>query len=224
MKKQKTTPVGHHAGLQKIHVIFCGIRELTKGYGGVSLTHPSRRGSTWACEKTLIFRRKCKMKLFKKLAAAMLAAALALTMVGCGGRNSLTDQIKDVLADFIAMQGDEITYSKELDALAAKLVAEADKAAAKPENKDKTVLNLLIDKEVVKAAGIDAAQETYIVSAAENYKLLSSTANKQKAVLIAEMLMANGKQIGSGELEKLSNLGLAMGKINGKEYIVVLVN
>ena len=164
------------------------------------------------------------MKLFKKLAAAMLAAALALTMVGCGGRNSLTDQIKDVLADFIAMQGDEFTYSKELDALAAKLVAEADKAAAKPENKDKTVLNLLIDKEVVKAAGIDAAQETYIVSAAENYKLLSSTANKQKAVLIAEMLMANGKQIGSGELEKLSNLGLAMGKINGKEYIVVLVN
>ena len=96
------------------------------------------------------------MKLFKKLAAAMLVAALALTMVGCGGRNSLTDQIKDVLADFIAMQGDEITYSKELDALAAKLVAEADKAAAKPENKDKTVLNLLIDKEVVKAAGVDA--------------------------------------------------------------------
>lgn len=164
------------------------------------------------------------MKLFKKLAAAMLAAVLALTMVGCGGRNSLTDQIKNVLADFIAMQGDEITYSKELDALAAKLVAEADKAAAKPDNKGKTVLDLLIDKEVVKAAGIDAAQETYIVSAAENYKLLSSTANKQKAVLIAEMLMANGKQIGSGELEKLSNLGLAMGKINGKEYIVVLVN
>ncbi len=164
------------------------------------------------------------MKLFKKLAAAMLVAALALTMVGCGGRNSLTDQIKDVLADFIAMQGDELTYSKELDALAAKLVAEADKAAAKTENKDETVLELLIDKEVVKAAGIDAAQETYIVSAAENYKLVSNTANKQKAVLIAEMLMGNGKVIGGGDLEKLSNLGLAMGKINGKEYIVVLLN
>ena len=164
------------------------------------------------------------MKLFKKLAAAVLVAALALTMVGCGGRNSLTDQIKDVIADFYAMEDKDVTNKKELDALAAKLVAEADKAAAKPENKDKTVLNLLIDKEVVKAAGIDAAQETYIVSAAENYKLLSSTANKQKAVLIAEMLMANGKQIGSGELEKLSNLGLAMGKINGKDYIVVLVN
>ena len=164
------------------------------------------------------------MKLFKKLAAAMLAAALALTMVGCGGRNSLTDQIKDVIADFYAMENEDITNKKELDELAAKLVAEADKAAAKPENKDKPVLELLTGEEVVKAAGIDAAQETYIVSAAENYKLLSSTANKQKAVLIAEMLMANGKQIGSGELEKLSNLGLAMGKINGKEYIVVLVN
>lgn len=164
------------------------------------------------------------MKLFKKLAAAMLVAALALTMVGCGGRNSLTDQIKDVLADFIAMQGDEITYSKELDALAAKLVAEADKAAAKPENKDKTVLNLLIDKEVVKAAGIDAAQETYIVSAAENYKLLSSTANKQKAVLIAlELVDSESEQIGNGRRDA-NSYGLAMGKINGKEYFVMLMN
>lgn len=164
------------------------------------------------------------MKLFKKLAAAVLVAALALMMVGCGGRNSLLDQVKNVIADFYAMENEELTNKKELDALAAKLMAEADKAAAKPENKDKPVLELLTGEEVVKAAGIDAAQETYIVSAAENYKLLSSTANKQKAVLIAEMLMANGKQIGSGELEKLSNLGLAMGKINGKEYFVMLMN
>ena len=164
------------------------------------------------------------MKLFKKLAAAVLVAALALTMVGCGGRNSLTDQIKDVIADLYAMEGEDLTNKNELDALAAKLMAEADKAAAKAENKGITVLDLLTDDAVVTAAGIDAAQETYIVSAAENYKLVSNTANKQQAVLIAEMLMTNGKQIGSGELEKLSNLGLAMGKINGKDYIVVLVN
>ena len=129
-----------------------------------------------------------------------------------------------MIADLYAMEGEDLTNKNELDALAAKLMAEADKAAAKAENKGITVLDLLTDDAVVTAAGIDAAQETYIVSAAENYKLLSSTANKQKAVLIAEMLMANGKQIGSGELEKLSNLGLAMGKINGKDYIVVLVN
>ena len=164
------------------------------------------------------------MKLFKKLAAAVLVAALALMMVGCGGRNSLLDQVKNVIADFYAMENEELTNKKELDELAAKLMAEADKAAAKAENKGITVLDLLTDDAVVTAAGIDAAKETYRVSAVENYKLLSSTANKQKAVLIAEMLMANGKQIGSGELEKLSNLGLAMGKINGKDYIVVLVN
>lgn len=164
------------------------------------------------------------MKLFKKLAAAMLVAALALTMVGCGGRNSLTDQIKDVLADFIAMQGDEITYSKELDALAAKLVAEADKAAAKPENKDKTVLNLLTDEKVVKAAGIDAATETYRVSAVENYKLLSSTVSKEKALLFAlELTDSESEQIGSGVLNP-NSYGLAMGKINGKEYFVMLMN
>ena len=163
------------------------------------------------------------MKLFKKLAAAVLVAALALMMVGCGGRNSLLDQVKIVIADFYAMENEELTNKKELDALAAKLMAEADKAAAKPENKDKPVLELLTDEKVVKAAGIDAAQETYIVSAAENYKLVSNTANKQKAVLIAEMLMTNGKQIGSGRRDA-NSYGLAMGKINGKEYFVMLMN
>ena len=44
MKKHKTTPVGHHAGLQKIHVIFCGIRELTKGYGGGKLNSSKPEG------------------------------------------------------------------------------------------------------------------------------------------------------------------------------------
>ena len=44
MKKQKTTLVGYHAGLQKIHVIFCGIRELTKEYGGGKLNSSKPEG------------------------------------------------------------------------------------------------------------------------------------------------------------------------------------
>lgn len=159
------------------------------------------------------------MKLFKKLAAAMLVAALALTMVGCGGRNSLMDQIKDVIADVYAMKDEELTNKKELDALAAKLMAEADKA----ENKDKTVLELLTDKEVVKDAGIDAATETYRVSVAENYKLLSSTANKEKAMMLALELTNSSEKIGKG-LQDPNSYGLAMGKINGKEYFVMLMN
>ena len=164
------------------------------------------------------------MKLFKKLAAVMLVAALALTMVGCGGSNSLLDQVKNVIADVYAMKDEELTNKKELDALAAKLVAAADKAAAKTENKDKTVLELLIDEEVVKAAGIDAATETYRVSAVENYKLLSSTVSKEKALLFAlELTDSENEQIGSGVLNP-NSYGLAMGKINGKEYFVMLMN
>ena len=163
------------------------------------------------------------MKLFKKLAAAVLVAALALTMVGCGGRNSLTDQIKDVIADLCAMEGEDLTNKNELDALAAKLMAEADKAA-KAENKGITVLDLLTDDAVVTAAGIDAAKETYRVSAVENYKLLSSTVSKEKALMFAlELTDSENEQIGSGVLNP-NSYGLAMGKINGKEYFVMLMN
>ncbi len=35
------------------------------------------------------------MKLFKKLAAAVLVAALTLMMVGCGSKTGLAQQIKD---------------------------------------------------------------------------------------------------------------------------------
>lgn len=164
------------------------------------------------------------MKLFKKLAAAMLVAALALTMVGCGGSSSLLDQVKNVITDVYAMKDKELTNKKELDELAAKLVAEADKAAAKAGNKDKTVLGLLTDETVVEAAGIDTATETYYVSAAENYKLLSSTANKEKAMVLAlELISGDSEQIGSGVLDP-SSYGFAVGKINGKEYFVMLMN
>ena len=164
------------------------------------------------------------MKLFKKLAAVMLVAALALTMVGCGSSSSLLDQVKAVISDFYAMEDEDLTNKKELDELAAKLMAEADKAAAKAENKGETVLDLLTDEEVVKAAGIDAAQGTYRVSAVENYKLLSSTANKEKAMVLAlELISGDSEQIGSGVLDP-SSYGFAVGKINGKEYFVMLMN
>lgn len=164
------------------------------------------------------------MKLFKKLAAAMLVAALALTMVGCGGRNSLLDQVKDMISDYYAMEDKDVTNKKELDELAAKLVAEADKAAAKPGNQDKTVLELLADNAVVTAAGINTAQGTYRVSAVENYKLLNSTLNKEKAMLLTlELVDGDSEQIGGGVLDP-SSYGFAVGKINGKEYFVMLMN
>ena len=61
------------------------------------------------------------MKLFKKLAAAALAAVLALTMVGCGSSASLKDELLKLAMDRMTVAGSTATHSKELDALAAKL-------------------------------------------------------------------------------------------------------
>ena len=62
------------------------------------------------------------MKLFKKLAAAALAAVLALAMVGCGSSASLKDELLKLAMDQMTVAGSTATHSKELDALAAKLV------------------------------------------------------------------------------------------------------
>ena len=65
------------------------------------------------------------MKLFKKLAAAVLVAALALMMVGCGGsKTGLAQQVKDAVSDDAVMRNEQATNSKDLDALAAKLLTE----------------------------------------------------------------------------------------------------
>ena len=80
------------------------------------------------------------MKLFKKLAAAALAAVLALTMVGCGGSSSvlMKDELLKVAMDQMTMNGKTANHSKELDALAAKLVQEADKVAGQDAHKGRT--------------------------------------------------------------------------------------
>ena len=50
-KKHKTTPVGHYAGLQKNTQYFCGIRELTKGYGGGKLNSSKPEGLRLSVKK-----------------------------------------------------------------------------------------------------------------------------------------------------------------------------
>lgn len=57
------------------------------------------------------------MKLFKKLAAAALAAVLALAMVGCGSSASLKDELLKMAMDQMTVAGGTANHSKELDAL-----------------------------------------------------------------------------------------------------------
>lgn len=99
------------------------------------------------------------MKLFKKLAAAALAAVLALSMVGCGaggtGSGDITGAVKAYLADQIKMNyGIPVEHKDELDTLAEKLIHEANEASEAKENKGKTALQLVRDA----TAGIENAQ------------------------------------------------------------------
>lgn len=172
------------------------------------------------------------MKLFKKLAAAALAAVLALTMVGCGSSASLKDELLKVAMDQMTMNGSTATHSKELDALAARLVQEADKAAGQDAHKGEEAKTILTDNEVVQAAGIDITKNAYILNAAPNVQFKSSGTYME---LLKMQWMGyavnpnteNGEpnkavKIGTITLGDNVDIGVAMGKIGGKEYVVIL--
>lgn len=171
------------------------------------------------------------MKLFKKLAAAALAAVLALTMVGCGSSASLKDELLKVAMDQMTMNGSTATHSKELDALAARLVQEADKAAGQDAHKGEEAKTILTDNEVVQAAGIDITKNAYILNAAPNVQFKSSGTYME---LLKMQWMGyavnpnteNGEpnkavKIGTITLGDNVDVGVAMGKIGGKEYVVI---
>lgn len=173
------------------------------------------------------------MKLFKKLAAVALAAVLALTMAGCGGSGSvlMKDELLKVAMDQMTMNGSTATHSKELDALAAKLVQEADKAAGQDAHKGEDVKTILTADEVVKAAGIDTNANGYILNAALNIQFKSSGTLMEYFQLQWMQDAINpwtddgsnrAVKIGTITLGDNVDVGVAMGKIGGKEYVVIL--
>lgn len=174
------------------------------------------------------------MKLFKKLAAVALAAVLALTMAGCGGSGSvlMKDELLKLAMDQMTMNGSTATHSKELDALAAKLVQEADKAAALEAHKGEDVKTILTADEVVKAAGIDTNANGYILNAALNIQFKSSGTLMEYFQLQWMQDAINpwtddgsNRAVKIGTIEQLGDnvdVGVAMGKIGGKEYVVIL--
>lgn len=172
------------------------------------------------------------MKLFKKLAAAALAAVLALTMVGCGSSASLKDELLKVAMDQMTMTGSTATHSKELDALAARLVQEADKAAGQGAHKGDAAKTILTDDAVVKAAGINTNANGYILNAAPNVQFKSSGTYMEllKMEWMGYAVNPNtdndkpnkAVKIGTITLGDNVDVGVAMGKIGGKEYVVIL--
>lgn len=172
------------------------------------------------------------MKLFKKLAAAALAAVLALAMVGCGSSASLKDELLKMAMDRMTVAGGTANHSKELDALAAKLVQEADKAAALEAHKGDAAKTILTDDAVVEAAGINTNANGYILNAAPNVQFKSSGMSYMELIKMEWMQDAinprtddgsnRAKEIGTITLGNNVDIGVAMGKIGGKEYVVIL--
>lgn len=164
------------------------------------------------------------MKLFKKLAAAALAAVLALSMVGCGATKGITaKELLNLISDSVMMVNVTIEQSNDMERLAEKLTANIDKA----ENKGATVTERLTDPKVVAAADIDAEKEVYIVCAAENY-VPKSPYIPDEAVerSLVGKLMRSNKVIGNGNsLEEINKAeaGIATVKIDGKEYFVMVL-
>ena len=164
------------------------------------------------------------MKLFKKLAAAALAAVLALSMVGCGATKGITaKELLNLVSDSVMMVDVTIEQSNDMERLAEKLTANIDKA----ENKEATVTERLTDPKVVAAADIDAEKEVYMVCAAENYVPKSPYIPDEAVArsLVAKLMRSNeviGNGNSLGEINK-AEAGIATVKIDGKEYFVMVL-
>lgn len=166
------------------------------------------------------------MKLFKKLAAVALAAVLALSMVGCGnasGVNSTKQLILNMMADSAAMYGGEFRNTPELDSMAQRLLTEANAAYQDETQQDKTVRELL--KEASAKENVLKPDTDYTILFAEDYQVTSSFIpdyDKQDALM--RWLFKNNFNVNNGIGHNVTKLdvGVAVGKIGDKTYVVVV--
>ena len=166
------------------------------------------------------------MKLFKKLAAAVLVAALALMMVGCGGsKTGLAQQVKNMISDIVAVAGDQATNSKDLDALAAKLLTDYNnEIAALGEGADRPDLeDLLHNEKFLKKVGIDPAKDAYVVSLESVPSYLSNTMNQIKPIELASQLLNGDFKIGAPRIGSKFEFGLAIGTLDGESWVLMLM-
>lgn len=169
------------------------------------------------------------MKLFKKLAAAVLAAALALTMVGCGGGNSyaMQDELLKLTIDRWTSNGETVTHTKKADEMAAALLAAADTAAAQKENEGMDAERLLRDEKVIEKAGIDPATTPCMVNLINDVQFKSSGVLGEFLKMQWMMEVTSPRQFerigtfdpGDNKVE----IGVATHKIGDESYILILL-
>ena len=168
------------------------------------------------------------MKLFKKLAAAALAAVLALSMVGCGNANSVNSTkqfILNMMNDMAVMADIEFHNTPELDGIAQKLLTEANAAYQDKTQTDKTVgalMQVAADKE-----GVLNAETRYTIRFAKDYQFkcsLMPEAQKQGNLLDELFRSRNSIKVRGGANDEADELdfGVAVGKIGDETYVVVV--
>lgn len=167
------------------------------------------------------------MKLFKKLAAAVLAAALALTMVGCGGGNSyaMQDELLKITIDQI---GETVTHTKKADEMAAALLAAADTAAEQMENKGVDAKELLQNPAVIKAAKIDLEKTPCMFNPIDVDSQIKSSGVLGEFLKMQWMMEVTSprqfERIGTFDPgDNKVEIGAATHKIGDKSYILILV-
>jgi polyhydroxyalkanoate synthesis regulator phasin len=166
------------------------------------------------------------MKLFKKLAAAVLVAALALMMVGCGGsKTGLAQQVKNAVSDDAVMRGEQATDSKDLDALAANLLTEINNAIAESEEgKWPDLQDLLDDETFLQKFGIDPEKDAYKVSLVYVPSYISDTMNQFKPFSLADQLRRDADHtIGDPHIGRKFEFGLAIGTLDGENWVLMLM-
>lgn len=173
------------------------------------------------------------MKLFKKLAAAALAAVLALSMVGCGAGGTgsaldLKNEVLNLVEDTYYMSGKTATHTTAMDTEAAKLIESAANAGAE-EGNNNTVQELLQNKGTGDYIAIFAPYTQLRTEFMQNAYISQmrgaldwATANPRYPDSNSEKMVAEIGHPGISDTNSIE-MGAATGTIKGKNYLILLV-
>lgn len=174
------------------------------------------------------------MKLFKKLAAAALAAVLALSMVGCGAGGTgsafdLKNEVLNLIEDSYFANGKTATHTTAMDTEAAALI---EKAAADEAAKDDNVTV----QELLQKNGKDGYiaifapytqlrtemwQQNYVYDMQGALAWATESHNYGETSSYDNMIVKIGTP-GIRDNDSIE-MGVATGTIKGRNYLVLLV-
>ena len=174
------------------------------------------------------------MKLFKKQAAAALAAVLALSMVGCGAGGTgsaldLKNEVLNAIEDDYYTGNKTATHTTAMDAAAAKLIDDAAKAGA-AEGNENTVKDLLKNNGTGDYIAIfmpygqlstELMQQAYIEEMKGTLESAIRYVANDEYYADRDMLVKIGSPV-IGTDDPIE-IGAATGTIKGKNYLVLLV-